>query len=101
MSKIAVVLFNLGGPDRPEAVQPFLFNLFNDPAIIGAPKPIRWLLAKFISSRRAPVAREIYTHLGATLRCWPIHKPRRRLSRRRWGILGRSGCSLQCAIGTR
>ncbi|MDH3918218.1 MAG: ferrochelatase, partial [Rhodospirillales bacterium] len=58
MSKIAVVLFNLGGPDRPEAVQPFLFNLFNDPAIIGAPKPIRWLLAKFISSRRAPVARE-------------------------------------------
>ncbi len=64
MSKIAVVLFNLGGPDRPEAVRPFLFNLFNDPAIIGAPSPIRWLLAKFISTRRAPVAREIYAHLG-------------------------------------
>ncbi len=66
MSKTAVVLFNLGGPDRPEAVQPFLFNLFYDPAIIGAPKPIRWLLAMFISSRRAPVAREIYTHLGGS-----------------------------------
>ncbi len=66
MSKTAVVLFNLGGPDRPEAVQPFLFNLFYDPAIIGAPKPIRWLLAKFISSRRAPVAREIYAHLGGS-----------------------------------
>jgi ferrochelatase len=66
MSKTAVVLFNLGGPDRPEAVQPFLFNLFNDPAIIGAPNPIRWLLAKYISSRRAPVAREIYTHLGGS-----------------------------------
>ena len=64
MSRIAVVVFNLGGPDRPEAVRPFLFNLFNDPAIIGAPGPIRWLLAKLISTRRAPVAREIYEHLG-------------------------------------
>ncbi|HEX6866612.1 MAG TPA: ferrochelatase, partial [Caulobacteraceae bacterium] len=32
--RIAVVLFNLGGPDGPAAVKPFLFNLFNDPAII-------------------------------------------------------------------
>lgn len=64
MSKTAVVLFNLGGPDCPEAVQPFLFNLFNDPAIIGAPTPIRWLIAKLISSRRAPVARDIYARIG-------------------------------------
>lgn len=64
MTKTAVVVFNLGGPDRPEAVKPFLFNLFNDPAIIGAPGPIRWALAKFISARRAPVAREIYANLG-------------------------------------
>ena len=64
MPKIAVVLFNLGGPDSPEAVQPFLFNLFNDPAIIDVPKPIRWLLAHFISRRRAPIARGIYAHLG-------------------------------------
>jgi ferrochelatase len=35
--KVAVVLFNLGGPDGPEAVKPFLFNLFSDPAIIGLP----------------------------------------------------------------
>ena len=62
--RLAVVLFNLGGPDRPEAVQPFLFNLFNDPAIIGAPGPVRWALANFISRRRAPIAREIYEHLG-------------------------------------
>ena len=58
------MVFNLGGPDRPEAVRPFLFNLFNDPAIIAAPGPVRWLLAKLISARRAPVAREIYEHLG-------------------------------------
>lgn len=64
MSKLAVVLFNLGGPDRPESVKPFLFNLFNDPAIIGAPRPIRWLLARWISGRRAPVARAIYAHIG-------------------------------------
>jgi len=64
MSRTAVVLFNLGGPDGPDAVKPFLFNLFNDPAIIGLPNPFRWLLAKVISSRRAPVAREIYDHIG-------------------------------------
>lgn len=65
MSKrIAVVLFNLGGPDSPEAVQPFLYNLFIDPAIIRLPLPFRWLLARFISKRRAPVAQKIYEHLG-------------------------------------
>ena len=64
MTKTAVVLFNLGGPDRPEAVQPFLFNLFFDPAIIRLPLPLRWLLAKLISKRRAPVAQEIYREMG-------------------------------------
>jgi ferrochelatase len=62
--KTAVILFNLGGPDSPEAVQPFLFNLFNDPAIISVPQPFRWFLAKFISKRRAPIAREIYANIG-------------------------------------
>jgi ferrochelatase len=64
MARIAVVLFNLGGPDGPAAVQPFLFNLFNDPAIIGLPGPFRYLVAKLISSRRAPIAREIYGRIG-------------------------------------
>ena len=64
MRKTAVVLFNLGGPDGPGAVRPFLFNLFSDPAIIGAPAPMRWLLAQWISRRRAPVARKIYDALG-------------------------------------
>lgn len=64
MARIAVVLFNLGGPDTQEAVQPFLFNLFNDPAIIGAPALIRWFIAKLIAKRRAPIAREIYGKLG-------------------------------------
>ncbi len=64
MSKTAVVLFNLGGPDSRAAVQPFLFNLFFDPAIIGLPLPLRWPLAKLISKRRAPIAEEIYQELG-------------------------------------
>lgn len=62
--KTAVVLFNLGGPDGLEAVQPFLFNLFNDPAIIRVPWPLRRLLATFISRRRAPTAQGIYEELG-------------------------------------
>ena len=64
MRRIAIILFNLGGPDGPAAVQPFLFNLFNDKAIIGAPQPIRWFIAKLISTRRAPIAQEIYAQLG-------------------------------------
>ena len=62
--RIAVVLFNLGGPDSQAAVEPFLFNLFNDVNIIAAPAPLRWLLAKLISKRRAGVAREIYAKIG-------------------------------------
>ena len=65
MSKrIAVVLFNLGGPDNLEAVRPFLFNLFIDPAIINLPYLLRWILAKFISKRRTPVTKKIYSNLG-------------------------------------
>ncbi len=63
-SKLAVVVFNLGGPDSLDSVRPFLFNLFKDPAIIGAPGPVRWLLAQWISWKRAPVARDIYRQIG-------------------------------------
>ena len=64
MKKTAVVLFNLGGPDKQEAVEPFLFNLFHDQAILRLPQPLRYFLARLISKRRAPVAREIYAQLG-------------------------------------
>ena len=64
MARRAVVLLNLGGPDELAAVQPFLFNLFNDPAIIALPGVCRWLLAKVISRRRTPVAKSIYKKLG-------------------------------------
>jgi ferrochelatase len=62
--KIAVILFNLGGPDSLEAVQPFLRNLFSDPAIIGLPTWLRLPLARFIASRRTPKALGIYEQIG-------------------------------------
>ncbi|MDB3888826.1 ferrochelatase [Candidatus Pelagibacter sp.] len=64
--KKAVILFNLGGPDKIESVEPFLFNLFNDPAILNLPSILRFPLAKLISNRRAPVAKKIYQELGGS-----------------------------------
>ena len=64
--KKAVVLFNLGGPDKLEDVEPFLFNLFNDSAILNLPTFFRYPLAKFISNRRAPVAKKIYEEVGGS-----------------------------------
>ena len=63
--KIAVVLFNLGGPDSDKTVRPFLKNLFRDPAIIGAPLPVRWFLARLISSTRAPSVKKNYAMMDA------------------------------------
>jgi ferrochelatase len=51
--KIAVVLFNLGGPDAKESVEPFLYNFFTDPNIIRLPGPFRRFLAKRIASKRS------------------------------------------------
>ena len=64
--KKAIILFNLGGPDKIENVEPFLFNLFNDPAILNLPTLLRYQLAKLISNRRAPVAKKIYAELGGS-----------------------------------
>ena len=64
MAKLAIVLMNLGGPDSAAAVEPFLFNLFIDPAIIALPNPLRWLIAKLIARQRAPIAQQIYAKIG-------------------------------------
>jgi ferrochelatase len=64
--RIAVVLFNLGGPDSLASVEPFLLNLFTDPAIIGLPAPVRRLVAGMIARRRGPIAREIYARIGGS-----------------------------------
>ena len=64
--KKAVILFNLGGPDKLENVEPFLFNLFYDPAILNLPGFLRYPLAKLIANRRAPVMKKIYEELGGS-----------------------------------
>ena len=64
--KVAIILFNLGGPDSLEAVKPFLRNLFSDPAIINLPSWLRLPLARFISSRRAKKAMGIYAKIGGS-----------------------------------
>lgn len=62
--KTAVVLFNLGGPDSLEAVRPFLFNLFRDPAIIPLPAVARYPLAALISTTRNKSAQANYAIMG-------------------------------------
>ena len=67
-TRTAIVLFNLGGPDSLDAVEPFLFNLFADPDIIQLPlgfllqKPV----ARLISRRRTPEARHNYAAIGGS-----------------------------------
>ena len=62
--RVAVVLFNLGGPDSLKAVRPFLFNLFKDPAIIGLPLAARLPLAALIATTRRKEASANYAHMG-------------------------------------
>lgn len=67
----AIILMNLGGPDKEGAIQPFLYNLFSDPAILSFPSYVnpvapllRRILAKIISKGRAKKARQIYKVIG-------------------------------------
>lgn len=62
----AVVLFNLGGPDRLESVEPFLYNLFSDPDIFRLPlaRLTQRPFARWVARRRARVARVAYAAIG-------------------------------------
>jgi ferrochelatase len=64
--KLGVVLFQLGGPDSIEAIEPFLYNLFCDPDIIDFPfaRVARQPLARLISSRRAKHVAHHYAEIG-------------------------------------
>ncbi len=64
---LAVVALNLGGPDSPESVEPFLRNLFADPDVIQLGRllrPLQPLLAGYIARRRAPFSRAAYLQIG-------------------------------------
>ncbi len=64
--KLGVVLFQLGGPDSLEAIEPFLYNLFCDPDIIDFPfaRVARQPLARMIASRRARHVAHHYSEIG-------------------------------------
>ncbi|MFN2369565.1 MAG: ferrochelatase [Candidatus Krumholzibacteriia bacterium] len=72
-----LVLCGMGGPDGPEAVEPFLLNLFGDPMIFPLRKPFGPLLGRLIAKVRTPNVRKRYLaispdgctpQLGTTLR---------------------------------
>ena len=97
--KVGVVLFQLGGPDSPAAVEPFLYNLFCDPDIIDffgawfARRP----LARWISRNRAKAVRENYDAIGG-------HSPIRVLTERQAKALETAlapHCDAKCFIAMR
>jgi ferrochelatase len=60
-----LILCGMGGPDRPEAVQPFLRNLFADPLIFPVPRPFAAIAGRFIAWKRAPEVRKRYALISA------------------------------------
>ena len=64
--RIGIVLFQLGGPDSLDAVEPFLLNLFLDPDIIpmGPLSFLRRPLARYIAKKRSVPVRGRYAMIG-------------------------------------
>ncbi len=62
--RLAIVLFNLGGPDGPDSIKPFRVNLFSDPAIIRAPWFVRFWLARLIAASAQKKAEAGYALMG-------------------------------------
>ncbi len=64
--RVGVVLFQLGGPDSLDAVEPFLYNLFSDPDIIDFPlaRIARQPLARLVAANRAKKVRSHYAEIG-------------------------------------
>ena len=98
--RVAIVLFNLGGPDRPEAIRPFLLNLFSDPAILRVPFFVRPFLARRIAAARLEPARANYAMLGGSSPLLDLTQAQARRWRRRCRSSMR-GASSPCATGIR
>lgn len=97
--KIAVVLFNLGGPDCAQAIAPFLFNFFTDPNIIRVPAPFRWMIARLIAFRRSRrEAGSSYARLGGKS---PLLENTKAQADALEALLSRSGRKFQVFIAMR
>src|ERR1700716_750466 len=98
--RIGVVLFQLGGPDSLEAIEPFLFNLFCDPDIIDFPfaRIGRKPLAKLISSTRARKVQHHYATIGGGS---PIRRFTERQARALEAELAKMGLDARCFVAMR
>jgi ferrochelatase len=98
--RIGVVLFQLGGPDTLEAIEPFLFNLFSDPDIIDFPfaRIGRKPLAKLISSTRARKVQHHYATIGGGS---PIRRFTEQQARALQLKLVESGLDARCFVAMR
>ena len=98
--RIGVVLFQLGGPDTLEAIEPFLYNLFCDPDIIDFPfaRLGRKPLAKLISSTRAQKVRHHYEVIGGGS---PIRRLTEQQARALQLRLTRRGLDVVCVVAMR
>ncbi|MGH9498886.1 MAG: ferrochelatase [Terriglobales bacterium] len=98
--RTGVVLFQLGGPDSLEAIEPFLFNLFCDPDIIDFPfaRIGRKPLAKLISSTRARKVQHHYAVIGGAS---PIRRFTEQQALALQRRLNHSGVDARCFVAMR
>jgi protoporphyrin/coproporphyrin ferrochelatase len=98
--RLGIVLFQLGGPDSLEAIEPFLYNLFCDPDIIDFPfaRIGRKPLAKLISTTRARKVQHHYATIGGSS---PIRRFTERQARALEAELRRMGWDARCFVAMR
>jgi len=98
--RAAVVLFQLGGPDTLEAIEPFLYNLFCDPEIIDFPfaRIGRKPLAKLISTTRARKVQQHYSVIGGGS---PIRRFTEQQARSLEAALQGMGVDARCVVAMR
>lgn len=98
--RVGIVLFQLGGPDTLEAIEPFLYNLFCDPDIIDFPfaRIGRKPLAKLISTTRSRKVQHHYATIGGGS---PIRPNTERQARALERELRREGIDAHCFVAMR
>jgi ferrochelatase len=98
--RVGIVLFQLGGPDTLEAIEPFLYNLFCDPDIIDFPfaRIGRKPLAKLISSTRARKVQHHYATIGGGS---PIRRHTERQAKALERELQEEGIDAHCFVAMR
>jgi ferrochelatase len=96
--RVAIVLFNLGGPDAPQSIRPFLVNLFTDPAILRVPTLVRALLGRYIAWKRTGPASANYAVLGG---CSPLLPLTEGQARSLETALAGDGIEARCFIAMR